>query len=100
MNIGLHENELNIILEEFKKQPKIEEVILFGSRAKGTFSAGSDVDMVLKGENLELNDMLDLSIDLDNLDLPYKFDLIIFDRIQEPALLEHIERVGISIYSR
>jgi predicted nucleotidyltransferase len=76
---------------------KVDSVILFGSRAKGTFSNGSDIDIALKGENIVLNDVLDLLNALDELLLPYKFDIVIFDRIEDDVLKEHINRVGISL---
>jgi predicted nucleotidyltransferase len=76
---------------------KVDSVILFGSRAKGTFSNGSDIDIALKGENIVLNDLLDLLNALDELLLPYKFDIVIFDRIEDDVLKEHINRVGISL---
>lgn len=80
-----------------QKSPNIQDAILFGSRAKGTFSPGSDIDIALKGKDIVLNDVLDLKTALEELNLPYKFDLVIYDRITEEALKEHITRVGISL---
>ena len=97
LNVGLNINDLESIRKCIKSFPKIEDAVLFGSRAKGTYSNGSDIDIALKGGNMLLNDMLDLSIKLDELLLPYKFDLIIYDRITESALIDHINRVGISL---
>ncbi len=97
---GISADDLNNILRILKKNQKISEVILFGSRAKGTYDSGSDIDLALKGKNLVLNDILDISIALDELLLPYKFDLIIYERIKETDLLEHIARAGISLFTR
>lgn len=94
---GLDNMDLENILKIIKSCQKVDSAILFGSRAKGTFSNGSDIDIALKGENIVLNDVLDLLNELDDLLLPYKFDLVIFDRIEEVELKEHINRVGISI---
>jgi hypothetical protein len=58
------------------------------------------VDIALKGSGLKLNDIIDASIEIDKLYLPYKFDFVIYDRIKEKALAEHIERVGIVLYER
>jgi uncharacterized protein len=52
------------------------------------------------GQGLELNDILNALIEIDDLALPYKFDLVIYDRIQEEAFLEHIERVGIALFDK
>ncbi len=97
LNVGLNINDLESIRRVIKSFPKIEDAVLFGSRAKGTYSNGSDIDIALKGGNILLNDMLDLSNALEELLLPYKFDLIIYDRITESALIDHINRVGISL---
>lgn len=94
---GLLQTELKEILSVFGSHNRISKVILFGSRAKGTHSNGSDIDLAIKGNNLTINDILDISIELDDLSLPYKFDLIIYDRITEPALKEHIDSVGIHL---
>ncbi len=97
LNVGLNINDLESIRRVIKSFPKIEDAVLFGSRAKGTYSNGSDIDIALKGGNMLLNDMLDLSNALEELLLPYKFDLILYDRITESALIDHINRVGISL---
>lgn len=95
--IGLNQNEIESIVSILKQNHKIERSILFGSRAKGTFTNGSDVDIAIVGQNLQLNDILNISIEIDELMLPYKFDIIIYNRISESALKEHIDRVGINL---
>ena len=97
---GLEELAINQIISILGSNPKIEKVILFGSRAKGNFQNGSDIDLALLGNDLELNDVLNASIEIDELALPYKFDLVIYDRIKEKALLEHIDRVGVILFER
>ena len=98
MRYGLTEHTIKKIISIFNKIPKIEEVILFGSRAMGNYREGSDVDLALKGENLDMNELLKLSAELDELDLPYHFDLLIFEKIKHRDLLDHICRVGQTIY--
>ena len=95
---GLSEGDLKSVISLLKKHPKITGVILFGSRAKGNFSPGSDIDFALLGKNLCLQDLLDLYVEIDELYLPYKFDLLIYDQIKNEALLEHIRRVGKVLY--
>lgn len=97
LNVGLSSDDLERIIEIVKGCLKINDAVLFGSRANGNFSNGSDIDIALMGKNILLNDVLDLAIELDELYLPYKFDLIIYDRIAETALKDHINRVGISL---
>ncbi len=97
---GLQDSDLDDILRVFQKNERINKIILFGSRAKGTFESGSDIDLAISGSDLKTNDILDLSIELDELDLPYKFDIIILERITEKSLLDHISRVGINIFNK
>jgi predicted nucleotidyltransferase len=97
---GIPETDLNALISELKKNTEIDEIILFGSRAKGTFRNGSDIDIALKGGNLKLNDILDATLVIDKLLLPYKLDLVIYTRIEEPALIEHINRVGKILFKR
>ncbi len=91
---------MKAILSTLCRNEKINRIILFGSRAKGSYATGSDIDLALSGENLNTNDILDLSNELEELELPYKFDLVILERIKEQDLLEHIFRAGIIIYDK
>ena len=96
---GLGEGDTEAILTLLRKHPKITGVILFGSRAKGNFSPGSDIDLALLGKHLCLQDLLDLYVEIDELYLPYKYDLLIYEQIKDEALLEHIRRVGKVLYN-
>lgn len=97
---GLLEKDLAMILEATRIFPEIEQVILFGSRAKGTQKKGSDVDLAIKG-NISYDTVLGLSNILnEEKALPYFFDVINYHSITEPLLSEHIDRVGITIYER
>jgi predicted nucleotidyltransferase len=72
-------------------------VILFGSRAKGTAKESSDIDLAVDGIDDELQ-IENLAMALDDLPLPYKFDVKALSGIKNPKLKEHIERVGITIF--
>ena len=97
---GLEKSDIQDIVDVLKENSKVQQIILFGSRAKNTYSNGSDIDIALKGEVLNTNDIINLSVELDELDLPYKIDLVIYERIQEKALKEHIDSVGILLFKR
>lgn len=97
---GLLISDIEIIISVLEKNKRIENVVLFGSRAMGTFNNGSDIDIALKGENLTIKDINEASVSLEDLLFPYKLDFLIYERIQEKALIEHINRVGISLYSK
>lgn len=100
IKFGIKTEDWSAIIQAIKSEEKIQEIVLFGSRAKGNFRAGSDIDVALKGANINLNDLISISARLDELELPFKFDLVIFDRIQEPNLTDHIQRVGICLFKR
>ncbi len=76
-------------------------MILYGSRAKGTHKTGSDIDLTLFGEeDLTLDILYRIMEDLDNLLLPYTFDLSIFNHISDKDMISHIRRVGCTFYKQ
>lgn len=97
---GLKSETLEKIIPLFKKFPEIEIVVLYGSRAKGTYKNGSDIDLTFKGKNLTLAMLNKIAIELDDLLLPYTFDISLYEKINNPELLAHINRVGIIFYQR
>lgn len=100
LDIGLKPEILNLLTTIFKTYEAVETVVLYGSRAKGTYHAGSDIDITLTGE--KLNDSLvgRIEEDIDNLLLPYSFDISLWSQIDNAELRAHIEHVGIIIYQR
>jgi predicted nucleotidyltransferase len=80
--------------------PEVESAILYGSRAKGDYKPGSDIDLTLLGEQLDHHDLLKIMGELDDLLLPYTIDLSIFHMIDHEALRDHIQRVGQEFYHR
>ena len=99
MKYGLKKKNIAKVKDIFAGHKEIESVILYGSRAKGNYRPGSDIDLTLKGKNINLSLLNKISLELDDLVLPYTFDLSIFDRINSSDLLEHIERVGVVFWS-
>jgi predicted nucleotidyltransferase len=100
MIYGLKQQTIDAIINCLAATSSIEEAILFGSRAKGNYKTGSDIDLTLKGKELTLSEVFQLENQLDDLLLPYKFDISIFQQIDNPDLLDHIQRVGIAFYKR
>jgi uncharacterized protein len=94
-NYGLDKATVRRILDLLAESPEIRRVILFGSRAKGNYRPGSDIDLCLDAPRLNLSRQLDIETRLDDLLLPWKIDLVQLQAIDNPALLEHIERVGV-----
>jgi predicted nucleotidyltransferase len=89
--------ELELLRSVFRRHPEIRTVKLFGSRAKGTHTARSDIDLALWGEVDALRSAA-IAAELDELPLPYTYDVRPFASLSLPSLREHIERVGVAIY--
>lgn len=100
MLYGLAEDELKVIIQTLEKFPEIEEAILFGSRAMGREKRGSDIDIALKGKDLEVV-ASQVSHELNGESpLPYYFDILDYLTIENLELKDHIDRVGIVIYCK
>ena len=84
---GLPDADSAAVLAVLMQQPGLEQVLLYGSRAMGRHHSGSDVDLCLLAPSLQLEDLL----------LPWRFDLQLQHRIDHPGLLAHIERVGMAL---
>ncbi len=100
MNFGLRQETIKRINDVFAGYPLIERAVLYGSRAKGDFKNGSDIDLALVGQGFDISIQAKLRRDLDDLLLPYTLDISILDQIGNPDLLEHIKRVGVIFYDR
>lgn len=100
MPFGLTDNSYQLIKNIFTLYPKVKEVVLFGSRALGTEKPGSDLDLALKGEGIELEDLLSINNTLEGLPLAYGYDVIDYQPITNSALQEHIDRHGIIFYQK
>lgn len=100
MSWGLSEKSINKIHSILKKYPSVEKVLLYGSRAMGTFREGSDIDLTLLGKDLDSTISAKIHSDLDDSDLPYKFDISIFDKLSNPSFVDHIKRVGVTFYEK
>ena len=85
---GLKEKELKE-LKQILSNKHIGKAILFGSRAKGNYSVGSDVDLAVIGNEKELSDALN-----EESHLVYYFDIVNLEKIHNKKLIKHIERVG------
>jgi predicted nucleotidyltransferase len=98
---GLTETDMETITTVLSNKPVVDKAIIFGSRAKGNYKPGSDVDIALKGNDLTFDDVAGISYLLnEETSMPYKFDLLNYHTVKEPELKEHIDRVGIEFYSR
>ncbi len=100
MSHGLSAETVSAIHGVLARFPDIEKAVLYGSRAKGNYRKGSDIDLTLLGAQLDWDRLSEIRLALDDLPLPYKFDVSMFSHLKHAGLIEHIERVGIPIYER
>jgi len=101
MKYGLPDAAIGKICAVLRRYPQVERAILYGSRAKGNYKKGSDIDLTLHGSvELTLHVLYKILDDLDELLLPYTIDLSIFDNIDDPEVIDHIQRVGGAFYER
>ena len=94
---GLTVFDIEKLVSVFNKYNQIEKVIVYGSRAKGNYKPGSDIDLTLVAPKLSLTELLKIENEIDDLLLPYKVDLSLLHQIDNPDLIEHIRRVGHSL---
>lgn len=100
---GLSAQTIRKLHSVLAQHPHVLSAVVYGSRAKGNYRPGSDIDLTLHAapgariDHRELGDILD---EIDDLLLPYTVDLSVFDQLKHPALREHIERVGQVLYAR
>jgi predicted nucleotidyltransferase len=100
-SFGLLDSDLEFLLTTFSHYHTIEEVIIFGSRAKGNYKNGSDVDLAIKSHALTYEELKTIDDGLnENSPLPYKFDLVHYEKIQTPELKEHIDRIGKILFKK
>jgi predicted nucleotidyltransferase len=98
-SFGLNQRERDLLVGAFRRHPEIEEVRVFGSRAKGNHESSSDIDLALWG-NINSQLLARLVGELDELPLPYTFDLSIYNHVRNRDLKDHIDRVGSTLYRR
>ena len=101
MKYGLSTQALQKIRDVFMRYPLVEAAVLYGSRARGDYKNGSDIDLTLHGGDALTHTILSrIANDLDDQLLPYTIDLSIFKNIRNPEMVEQIERVGIPLYKK
>ncbi len=100
MEFGLPETNCATIRQILAQHPQIEKAVIYGSRAKGNYKTGSDIDLSLMGDALDHQLLSAVAWALDESLIPHTVDLSLFEKIENPALRRHIERVGKVFYER
>ena len=97
-NYGLTERDMKTFLQIFKRYPSVKEVKLFGSRAKGNFKPGSDIDLAVMNKEVDENELLHLRSEIDESSLPYRIDLVNYNNLTRTDFIDHINRVGVLFF--
>ena len=100
MNHGLTETTLAVIRQILADYPAVKKAILYGSRAKGNYKKGSDIDLTLISDALDHRILGEIAGRLEESPIPYQVDLSLWEQIDNQNLLDHIERVGVVFYDR
>ena len=97
---GLSQRDMEEILGILKSQTEVKIVHLFGSRAKGTFHSGSDVDLAIMNVGVSESTKRKLVEQFRESALPYEVDLVDYTQLAHIPFKEHIERVGKKLFER
>ena len=98
LSFGLSDSILDDLRRVFSSYPEIEQVLIFGSRAKGTFKNGSDIDLAVFAPTLSEQDFTRLWNELDALPLVFKMDVLHWDRLGNERLKNRIPVEGKVFY--
>jgi len=98
---GIYDKTFLFMLETFKSFTEIENVIIYGSRAIGNYKKGSDIDLAIMGEKVDLSLVNKLSVKLnEKIPVPYYFDVLDYNSLSNPELKRHIDQEGKLLYSK
>lgn len=95
---GLSDLTINDLHNVFRRYPNIKKVVIFGSRAKGNYREGSDIDLALIGDNINAAQISDIYMNIEDLGLLYKVDILDYPKYKDTPIGEHITRVAKPFY--
>lgn len=98
MKFGLSNSVISELQDVFRRHANISKVLIFGSRAKGNYREGSDIDLVAIGNDLDYSQLIKILTEIDNLELLYSVDLLDYNKTINTPIGEHIDRVGQVFY--
>ena len=100
-NFGISDKSWKILIDTVESFKEIEKAVIFGSRAKGNYKKGSDIDIAVYGKKADSQVALNLSAKLnENKPTPYFYDIIAVDASDNIELKEHIQRAGKVFFER
>lgn len=94
MKFGLSDGVIKELQDVFRQYANIERVLIFGSRSKGNYRAGSDIDLAIIGKDIDYRQLLDIQTKIDDLEMLYSIDLLNYASKVGTPIGDHIDRVG------
>lgn len=98
MKFGLSDTVIEELQNVFRRHANIKKVLIFGSRSKGNYRAGSDIDLAVIGDDVDYNQILSILCEIEDLELLYSIDLLDYKMKVGTPIGEHIDRVGQVFY--
>lgn len=98
MRFGLSDTVITELQDVFRRHANIEKVLIFGSRSKGNYRAGSDIDLAVVGKDIDYNLLLTIQCEIDDLEMLYSIDLLDYQKQKGTPIGAHIDRVGQVFY--
>lgn len=101
MIAGLTHSDLRYMQQLFSREPSIEQVWLYGSRAKGSYQPGSDVDLALVGAAINRHIVTRIHTILeDESPVPYFFDVVNWNSLNNAKVKDEIQRTAQLLYQQ
>ncbi|ERT69052.1 MULTISPECIES: nucleotidyltransferase family protein [Cetobacterium] len=95
MKFGLKERELDEIKVLYYLFPEIDEIVIFGSRARGDYSRVSDIDIAIKGDVDKI--MYKIRDYFEESSIIYTVDVVNYISISNQDFKENIDSEGVII---
>ena len=98
MKFGLSDTVIRELQDVFRRHANIEKVLIFGSRSKDNYRAGSDIDLAVVGQGIDYSQLLAIQCEIDDLELLYSIDLLDYQKEKGTPIGDHIDRVAQIFY--
>ena len=96
---GIYPKSYQVLQKIFSLHSNVLEVKIYGSRAKGNYREGSDIDLVIMND-IDFNELSIIIDEIEESIIPYLIDISIYNMLNSENLKEHINRVGKVFYTR
>ena len=96
---GLSDDIIHLLRGVLRAHPEVERAVIYGSRARGDYSNGSDIDLTLVGPRLTEAILHRIAMEMDSLPIPHTVDLSIRSSLRNPALIQDIDKQGVEFFA-